>query len=178
MSMFMAVFATVFVCGNIVNGSVSSDSYRQPIPKTNYDISYSDTSISDEYNEIAVSASDSRRTSEPVTHFEGNVTVVEFFDDEEDEATSETVDMPEEDVDEMFLYMTTVTTTGLVTEQQTTTTTALRTTQKKTAKTAKTAKTTRATTKRAAYTAATTAARFPRRTRSGARTCPMPNSRR
>lgn len=134
MSMFIAVFTTVFVCGNIVNGSVTSDSYMQPIPKMNHDVSYTDTAIQASPSDFTPVSFSDTTTTFPISHVEGNVTVVEFIDDEE-ETTSETFATPEEDVDEQFLYMTTVTTKAYATQQHETVTTVSTTTQKTVRKT-------------------------------------------
>ena len=135
MSMLTAMFATVFVCGSIVSSSVSTDSYVQPLPKISYVVTYSDTSIYEtpdkdvsesdvhiQYEKTTVTPS----SNEELTRIENGVTVVEFIDDDEEEDyTSETMNIPEEDIDEQFLYMTTVTTrlpTVSVEEARTTTT--------------------------------------------------------
>ena len=154
MSLLTAMFATVFVCGSIVSSSVSSDSYVQPIPKIRYVVTYSDTSIYETSdNEISESdvhiqqekttATDS--SNDEHTKIENGVTVVEFIDDDEEEDyTSETMNVPEEDIDEQFLYMTTVTTklpvasvekTRTTTTVKNTTTTTRKTTKKTTKKT-------------------------------------------
>ena len=154
MSLLTAMFATVFVCGSIVSSSVSSDSYVQPIPKIRYVVTYSDTSIYETSdNEISESdvhiqqekttATDS--SNDEHTKIENGVTVVEFIDDDEEEDyTSETMNVPEEDIDEQFLYMTTVTTklpvasvekTRTTTTVKNTTTTTRKTTKKSTKKT-------------------------------------------
>lgn len=155
MSLLTAMFATVFVCGSIVSSSVSSDSYVQPLPKIRYVVTYSDTSIYETSdNEISESdvhiqqekttATDS--SNDEHTKIENGVTVVEFIDDDEEEDyTSETMNVPEEDIDEQFLYMTTVTTklpvasvekTRTTTTVKNTTTTTRKTTKKTTKKTA------------------------------------------
>lgn len=128
MSMLIAVFATVFVCGNIVNGGITADGYRRPIPKTNYAVSYTDSSID---GTAVISPSDVSATD--VTRFEGNVMIVEFIDDVEEttEATSATTDS-DYDVDEEFLYMTTVTTKGTASKRTTATAVTAKTTAKKT----------------------------------------------
>lgn len=154
MSLLTAMFATVFVCGSIVSSSVSSDSYVQPLPKIRYVVTYSDTSIYETSdNEISESdvhiqqekttATDS--SNDEHTKIENGVTVVEFIDDDEEEDyTSETMNVPEEDIDEQFLYMTTVTTklpvasvekTRTTTTVKNTTTTTRKTTKKTTKKT-------------------------------------------
>ena len=154
MSLLTAMFATVFVCGSIVSSSVSSDSYVQPLPKIRYVVTYSDTSIYETSdNEISESdvhiqqekttATDS--SNDEHTKIENGVTVVEFIDDDEEEDyTSETMNVPEEDIDEQFLYMTTVTTklpvasvekTRTTTTVKNTTTTTRKTTKKSTKKT-------------------------------------------
>ena len=154
MSLLTAMFATVFVCGSIVSSSVSSDSYVQPLPKIRYVVTYSDTSIYETSdNEISESdvhiqqekttATDS--SNDEHTKIENGVTVVEFIDDDEEEDyTSETMNVPEEDIDEQFLYMTTVTTklpvasvekTRTTTTVKNTTTTTRKTTKKNTKKT-------------------------------------------
>lgn len=103
MSMFVAVFATVFVCGNIVNDGFTSDSYVTTLAKTGNTVSYSDKSIDD-----VVSYSD--------LYDNQNVVIVEFIDDEE----VEPIITSAQNVDEDYLYMTTVTTTGSLTERSTT----------------------------------------------------------
>ena len=154
MSLLTAMFATVFVCGSIVSSSVSSDSYVQPLPKIRYVVTYSDTSIYETSdNEISESdvhiqqekttATDS--SNDEHTKIENGVTVVEFIDDDEEEDyTSETMNVPEEDIDEQFIYMTTVTTklpvasvekTRTTTTVKNTTTTTRKTTKKSTKKT-------------------------------------------
>ena len=150
-SMLTAMFATVFVCGSIVSSSVSTDGYVQPVPKTHFAVSYSDSSIDETPNDV-ISQSDievipeksdvrATTTSEALTNIENGVTVVEFVDDEDEDYTSETMDIPEEDIDNQFLYMTTVTTKlpdATVKEALTTTTvkqTKTTTTRKTTAKT-------------------------------------------
>ena len=165
MSLLTAMFATVFVCGSIVSSSVSSDSYVQPIPKIRYVVTYSDTSIYETSdNEISESdvhiqqekttATDS--SNDEHTKIENGVTVVEFIDDDEEEDyTSETMNVPEEDIDEQFLYMTTVTTklpvasvekTRTTTTVKNTTTTTRKTTKKTTAVTSAKPYTSRSTT--------------------------------
>ena len=165
MSLLTAMFATVFVCGSIVSSSVSSDSYVQPLPKIRYVVTYSDTSIYETSdNEISESdvhiqqekttATDS--SNDEHTKIENGVTVVEFIDDDEEEDyTSETMNVPEEDIDEQFLYMTTVTTklpvasvekTRTTTTVKNTTTTTRKTTKKTTAVTSAKPYTSRSTT--------------------------------
>ena len=165
MSLLTAMFATVFVCGSIVSSSVSSDSYVQPLPKIRYVVTYSDTSIYETSdNEISESdvhiqqekttATDS--SNDEHTKIENGVTVVEFIDDDEEEDyTSETMNVPEEDIDEQFLYMTTVTTklpvasvekTRTTTTVKNTTTTTRKTTKKNTAVTSAKPYTSRSTT--------------------------------
>lgn len=75
MSMFVAVFTTVIVCGNIVNGSGDYSHYRVPFTNAAGSVSYSDAmSVDGEYTSV-VSNSD-------------NVTVVPFIDDNEDYSDS------------------------------------------------------------------------------------------
>ena len=168
MSMITAMFATVFVCGSIVSSSVSTDGYVQPVPKTHFAVSYSDSSIDETPNDV-ISQSDievipeksdvrATTTSEALTNIENGVTVVEFVDDEDEDYTSETMDIPEEDIDNQFLYMTTVTTKlpdatvkealTTTTVKQTKTTTTRKTTAKTSAVTAAKPYTTRITTTR------------------------------
>ena len=122
MSVFVAAFATVFVCGNVINGGISSDGYRRPIPKTNIEVSYTDRSVED--NIVGTgSVSSSDASPEPVTRMEGNVKIIEFIDDEEEgQNTTVTASTTygDYDVDEQFLYMTTVTTTGTAFRKTTT----------------------------------------------------------
>lgn len=129
MSMFLAVFATVFVCGNIVNGGIS-DSYTSPLTQTGNAASYSDIYVNHTYDDAddAVSQSD--------TYNYDNVTIVEFIDDEETEIPETDEDL-QEDIfyDDEYLYVTTVTTTLRKTSASTvksrTTTSARKTTQLK-----------------------------------------------
>ena len=189
MSLLTAMFATVFVCGSIVSSSVSSDSYVQPIPKIRYVVTYSDTSIYETSdNEISESdvhiqqekttATDS--SNDEHTKIENGVTVVEFIDDDEEEDyTSETMNVPEEDIDEQFLYMTTVTTklpvasvekTRTTTTVKNTTTTTRKTTKKSTKKTTK--KTTAVTSAKPYTSRSTTTTR-----KSTVRTTPVKTSK-
>ena len=105
MSMFVALFATVFVCGSIVSSSTSTDSYLQPVPKIHYVTSYSDTSV-EESPEYTLSDSDvedipyerpaaATTTTTELVNIEDGVTVVEFIDDEDEDYTSETLDVEE-----------------------------------------------------------------------------------
>ena len=166
MSMLTAMFATVFVCGSIVSSSVSSDGYIQPVPKTQYVVTYSDTSIY-ETSDDPVSQSDTVKRDKAISAAptastaalsveEDGVTVVEFVDDEDEDYTSETINVQEEDIDNQFLYMTTVTTklpdanmresSTTTTIRHTTTTTTRRTTKKTVAVTAARPYTTKAST--------------------------------
>ena len=157
MSMFVAAFATIFVCGNIVNGGFTSDSYIRPLEKTGALVSYSDN-----YVDANVSDSDINF----YTSYDGNVTIIEFVDDEKPEPT--TLTDPDWNADEEYLYMTTVTTTGTYKAIRNTTATAAsrkttatikRTTKKSTQKTTvTTAKRTTASTTTSKLTSATTAA--------------------
>ena len=141
MSVFIAMFATVFVCGSIVNSSVSTDSYLQPVPKVNYrTVSYTDTII-EQSPDYVVSDSDTldydgfaTTAHQNITVVENGVTVVEFIDSEEDDYTSETIAMSEEEIDEQFLYMTTTTTQLPHTYGEAFTTTTTQKTTKKTTK--------------------------------------------
>ena len=145
MSLFTAVFATVFVCGNIVNSSSSTDSYIQPVPKTHYVVTYSDTSIDETQDEVISQSDIDAPEDEPVittsttqepANIENGVTVVEFVDDDDEDYTSETMNVAEEDIDNQFLYMTTVTTKlPAATFEQVKTTTTVKSTATTTRKT-------------------------------------------
>ena len=150
-SMLTAMFATVFVCGSIVSSSVSTDSYIQPVPKIHAAVSFSDTSIDETPTNNVVSHSDAdlpseesapqstTTTTKALTNIENGVTVVEFMDDEDEDYTSETIHVEEEDIDNQFLYMTTVTTKlpDATVREALTTTTVKRTTTTTTRRTTK-----------------------------------------
>ena len=140
--MFAALFATVFVCGSIVSSSSSTDSYLQPVPKIHYVVSYSDTTVeetpadsvsdSDEEGNVSVKPTSTTTSAPEIVNVEDGVTVVEFIDDEDEDYTSETLDVEEDEIDEQFLYMTTVTTKlPVVNNEEMRTTTTLRTTSTK-----------------------------------------------
>lgn len=133
MSMFIAVFATFFVCGNVINDGITSDTYRKPLAKTNDAVSYSDTSVDGQYDGY-VSYSD--------YYGDADVTIVEFIDDDEEAEAEPSQADSGIFYDDEYLDITTVTTTlPSVTKR---TTTAVKTTAKATTKTTK--KTTAATT--------------------------------
>lgn len=104
MSMFVAVFATLIVCGNIINGGNNvSESYMRPLTKSGSTVSYSDNVIDNQ----AVKYSD--------IYNDENITVVTFVDDDENDTVI--TSNQNLDADKEYLYMTTVTTTGSVDTQ-------------------------------------------------------------
>lgn len=126
MSMFMAVFATFFVCGNVINDGITSDTYRKPLAKTNDFVSYSDTSVSGE---------ESKHVSYSDYYSDADVNIVEFIDDDEDAESEPSQSENGIFYDDEYLDITTVTTT--LPSVATKTTTVVKTTAKATTKTTK-----------------------------------------
>lgn len=133
MSMFIAVFATVFVCGTVVNDS-AIESYRRPIPKSDStafrqdEIAY--TSTSDLSGKSYVTATDSAlvsssdASSKTYRTLYDSETTRQFdvtFYSRPDPSGDEAVQREYESIEEQFLYMTTVTTTGTVRQKKSTT---------------------------------------------------------